>query len=216
MTTAPVILLDKDGTLVENVPYNTDPALLRFTPGAAAAVRQLHQDGYLIAVISNQSGVALGRFPESALAAVEQRLREMLAELGVPLAGFFYCPHHPEGTVEEYAQSCDCRKPASGLVTRAAETLGVDPARCWVVGDILDDVEAGSRVGCTTILLDNGGETEWRLTPWRIPDYLAHDLLEAAEIVAAVEEASLIVRARREASVASEPPLPDSTAPSEW
>ena len=208
----PVILLDKDGTLIENVPYSADPAQMRFTPGAAAALRLWHNSGYRIAVVSNQAGVALGAFDESALADVENRLQKMMALLGVPLSGFFYCPHHPEGVIEGYAKACDCRKPKSGLILRAAESLGIDPTRCWMIGDILDDVEAGSRAGCTTVLLDNGSETEWRLTPWRIPDYLAHDLLEAAEVVVAAEEAALTVRQRAERLIG----VPDSTAPSEW
>jgi len=80
----------------------------------------LESAGYRIVVVSNQSGVARGFFPESALAAVEGRLGELLAGFGVPLAGFAYCPHHPEGRVARYARACDCRKPAPGMLLRAA------------------------------------------------------------------------------------------------
>jgi histidinol-phosphate phosphatase family protein len=133
--------------------------------------------------VSNQSGVARGIFPESALAPVEERLRSMLAALGVALDGFYYCPHHPQASERAYAVACDCRKPAAGLIARAATEHGIDAARSWLVGDILNDVEAGRRAGCRTILLDHGNETEWRRSPEREPHFLAGDLSEAAAII---------------------------------
>lgn len=176
MSAAAGILLDKDGTLVVDVPFNVDPARIRPTPGALEGVRRLHEAGYRIAVVSNQSGVALGHFAESALGAVEASVRRLLAEAGVPLAGFYYCPHHPDVDGE-----CDCRKPRPGLLRRAAAELGLDLARSWMIGDILNDVEAGRRAGCRTVLLDNGNETEWVLTPGRRPHLSAATLAEAAE-----------------------------------
>ena len=177
------VFLDKDGTLVVDVPYNVDPDLIRLTPGAVDGLRALHAAGYLLIVVSNQSGVARGYFEESAIEAVEARLRAMLAAAGVPLAGFYYCPHHPDGPVERYAVACECRKPAPGLVERAAREHGIDLGRSWLVGDILHDVEAGRRAGCRTILLDVGHETEWGLTPARTPDFMAPTLLDAAHLV---------------------------------
>lgn len=179
------VFLDKDGTLVEDVPYNVDPARVRLTRGAAEGLRALHAAGYGLFVISNQSGVARGYFPEAALAAVEARVRELLHEAGVPLAGFYYCPHHPKGVVPAYAIACACRKPAPGLIERAAREHGLDLARSWFVGDILDDVQAGRAAGCRTVLLDTGHETEWRLTPERQPHHKAADLAEAAALIAA-------------------------------
>ncbi|HJT77608.1 MAG TPA: HAD family hydrolase [Gemmataceae bacterium] len=179
------VFLDKDGTLVEDVPYNVDPAQVRLMPGAGAGLRRLHAAGFRLVVISNQSGVARGLFPEAALAGVEQRLRELLREEGVPLDGFYWCPHHPEGTVAAYAVECDCRKPAPGLILRAAREQGIDLARSWFVGDILHDIEAGRAAGCTTVLLDNGHETEWVLTPQRQPHYTAAYLSEAAALILA-------------------------------
>jgi len=178
-----LVFIDKDGTLVENVPYNVDPALIRLSRGAERAIPRLAKAGFRLVVVSNQSGVALGRFPESALRRVKERLAELLAPLGAELAGFYYCPHHPEGSVAKYAIRCDCRKPAPGLIERAARELGASAKDTWLVGDILDDVEAGSRAGCTTILLDNGNETEWVLTPQRRPDYIVRDLDEAADFI---------------------------------
>jgi histidinol-phosphate phosphatase family protein len=183
MRSGGLVFIDKDGTLVENVPYNVDPALICLSPGAERAIPRLAEAGFRLAVVSNQPGVALGRFPESALLGVKQRLAELLAPLGAELAGFYYCPHHPEGSVPELAIHCGCRKPAPGLIERAARELDTSASGAWLVGDILDDVEAGNRAGCTTILLDNGNETEWVLTPQRRPDYIVRDLDEAADFI---------------------------------
>lgn len=180
----PAVFLDKDGTLIEDVPYNVDPALIRFTEGAIAGLRLLLLTGFRLIVISNQAGVARGYFPESALMTVEQHLRQQLDQAGIPLTDFYYCPHHPEGTVAEYAIACSCRKPAAGLILQAAQEHQIDLSRSWFVGDILNDVEAGRRAGCRTILLDNGNETEWLLSPDRLPHYRVSNLNEAAQIIA--------------------------------
>jgi D-glycero-D-manno-heptose 1,7-bisphosphate phosphatase len=177
------IFLDKDGTLIDDVPYNVDPGRIRLAPGAATGLPRLHGAGYRLFVVSNQSGVAFGRFGEAALAGVEARLRALLGAIGVPLGGFSYCPHHPEGTVAVYARACGCRKPSPGMIEAAARTHGIDPVRSWLIGDILDDIEAGRRAGCRTVLIDNGNETEWRCGPFRKPDVIARDLAEAARCI---------------------------------
>lgn len=187
MTGDRAVYLDKDGTLIENVPYNVSPDLIRLGPGADDGLSLLDALGYRLIVVSNQPGVALGYFPECALVAVEKRLRELLSARGVRLADFIYCPHHPDGRVAPHARACDCRKPAPGMIEAAARRHGIDLARSWMVGDILDDVEAGRRAGCRTVLLDNGNETEWLMTPERKPCFLAADLAEAARIIAAAD-----------------------------
>jgi D-glycero-D-manno-heptose 1,7-bisphosphate phosphatase len=167
------VFLDKDGTLVENVPYNVDPERIALCPRAEEGMASLAARGYRLIVVSNQPGVALGLFEEARLGGVEQRLREMLPELDA----FYYCPHRPE-------QGCECRKPACGLLLRAARRHGVRLDRSWMVGDILDDVEAGRRAGCRTVLIDNGNETEWRMTPERKPDRVVADFYQAATVIA--------------------------------
>ena len=184
---APVVFLDKDGTLIEDVPYNVDPAKVFLAQGAVEGLARLNDAGYRLAVVSNQSGVARGYFEEDALTAIEDRLRELFGDIGVPLAGFFYCPHHPEGTVVRYSVACECRKPAPGMILKASSQLAADPRACWMVGDILDDIEAGRRAGCRTILIDNGHETEWRNGPWRTPHFMVRDLAEAAEQIVAAD-----------------------------
>ncbi|GLU32036.1 HAD-IIIA family hydrolase [Trinickia caryophylli] len=181
------VLLDKDGTLLDDVPYNVAPSLMRFAPGAAEALALFAAHGFRLIVISNQSGVALGRFRYEALGAVQARLREMFAACGTTLDAAYWCPHHPAGTVAQYAVSCTCRKPAPGLLVRAAREHALDLAQSWFVGDILDDVEAGTRAGCRTALVDNGNETEWRDGPLRRPTLRAPDLHRAALAIAAYE-----------------------------
>src|SRR5687768_6771686 len=100
------VFLDKDGTLLENVPYNVRREHMHLTPGAGRALRRLHALGYALIVVSNQPGVAHGYFEVGALRQVERGLRDLLAAEEVPLAGFYYCPHHPQGRVARYAVPC--------------------------------------------------------------------------------------------------------------
>jgi histidinol-phosphate phosphatase family protein len=184
MAMKPAIFLDKDGTILADVPYNVDPARMAWAPGARQGISLLGRLGLPLIVISNQPGVALGLFEEAALHAVRSQLETMFRREGARLAGFYYCPHHPRGVRPEYALSCICRKPMPGLLKRAACDMKVDLAASWFIGDILDDVEAGGRAGCRTVLLANDNETEWRPGPWRAPDDMAPDLYAAARLVA--------------------------------
>jgi D-glycero-D-manno-heptose 1,7-bisphosphate phosphatase len=179
--TDPVVFLDKDGTLIENIPYNVDISIVRLVPFANLALRSLNKAGWRIAVVTNQSGVARGFFKESALAEVETRLQELLAEWNVPLAGFFYCPHHPEGIVAEHAISCRCRKPEPGLILAACERLDVSPRSCWLIGDSSSDIQAGHRAGCRTILICPTSDSV--LDRSSVRTHEAPDLFGAAEII---------------------------------
>lgn len=180
----PAIFLDKDGTLIDDIPYNVDPVAIRLSDRVSDGLRVLSQLGYPLIVVTNQAGIAQGLFKEEALGPVRQRLGELLASHGAVMAGFYYCPHYPDAAVSEYAFSCDCRKPLPGMLQRAAGEHGIDLGRSWMIGDILNDIEAGHRAGCRSVLIDNGNETEWVLSPERRPDYIATDLHEAALWVA--------------------------------
>jgi D,D-heptose 1,7-bisphosphate phosphatase len=182
---AKAVFLDKDGTVIDNLPFKADPGRMTLARGAAAGLQRFNRLGYLLLVVSNQPGVAFGRFGPAALAVVERRLRQLLWGEGLPLAGFYYCPHHPHGSVPEYARLCTCRKPWPGMLLRAATEHGIDLRASWMAGDILDDVEAGRRAGCRTVLIDNGGETVWRRSRLRWPDVTAPDLDAAARLVEA-------------------------------
>jgi len=179
--TGRAVFVDKDGTLVENVPYNVDPARLRFTPSALVGLRALADAGYALIVVTNQPGLATGRFTRREFAALEAALcRRVREESGVEIAALYCCPHAPSpgGTI-----GCLCRKPAPGMLRQAARAHRLDLAQCWMIGDILDDVEAGHRAGCRAILLDVGNETEWKLSPIRSPEARCADLAEAARFI---------------------------------
>ncbi len=177
------VFLDKDGTLIDNLPFNTDPEKIRLTPGAGGALQRLQRQGYQLMVVSNQSGVGRGLFDESALGHVHDRLVSLLAAFDVRLNGFYYCPHWLHSMKARYAYLCQCRKPAPGLLTQAARRHSLDLTQCWMVGDLLDDMEAGRRAGCRTVLIDNGHETEWECSAQRRPHRLAKDLPDAADII---------------------------------
>lgn len=172
------VFLDKDGTLLENVPYNVDPAHMRLAPGVARGLARLAGLGMPLIVVSNQPGLALRYFDEPALGGMWRELSRLMTDAGAPPAGFYFCPHAPAD-----APACDCRKPLPGLLVRAAREHDVDLGASWMIGDILDDVEAGARAGCRTILLDNGGETVWRPGRLRRPDHTVAGFDEAADIV---------------------------------
>lgn len=177
------VFIDKDGTLVEDVPYNVDPRRIRLTEGAIDGLNMLKSDGFLLIVVSNQSGVAHGYFPEEALEKVKDALQELLHVSGPGLDGFFYCPHHPQGRIPQYAQACTCRKPEPGLILKAATKFNVDLSQSWMIGDILNDVEAGNAAGCKTILINNGNETEWILNESRKATWVVRNLKEAAQLI---------------------------------
>ena len=136
------VLFDRDGTLVEDVPYNGDPRRVKVVRGAREAVDRLRAAGIPTAVVSNQSGVARGLITAEQVDAVNRRIESVLG----PLGPWLYCTHGPDA-------GCNCRKPAPGLVLRAAEALGVAPERCVVVGDIGADVEAATAAGARAILV---------------------------------------------------------------
>ncbi|WP_046115579.1 D-glycero-alpha-D-manno-heptose-1,7-bisphosphate 7-phosphatase [Aquincola tertiaricarbonis] len=175
------VFLDKDGTLVEDVPWNVDPALLRFTPQALPALQRLAAAGYLLVIVTNQSGLATGRFTAAEFGVLQQALLQRLREeAGIEIAGLYLCPHAP---APDGSTLCDCRKPQPGMLLQAAQAHDIDLANSWMVGDILNDVEAGRRAGCRTVLLDRGGETEWLLTPMRTPHHVCEDLASAADAI---------------------------------
>ena len=182
------VFLDKDGTLIPDVPYNVNPDLITIDDATISGLQLLKTQRFLLILITNQSGIARGYFEETALEAVWRKVQALLRLHGLAIDAFYFCPHHPEATVEKYKVECDCRKPLPGLILKAAAEWNVDLKRSWMIGDILNDVEAGHRAGCPSILIDNGGETEWLQSPLRVPDYTCVNLLEAARFIQTAEK----------------------------
>jgi D-glycero-D-manno-heptose 1,7-bisphosphate phosphatase len=191
--TRPTVFLDKDGTLIEDLPYNVDPARIRLAPGARAGLRLLGEAGFRLVVVTNQSGVARGYFTEADLDAVARHLGGELAALGASLHGFYFCPHLPDG-INEYAIECDCRKPEPGLIHRASRELGLALEGSWFVGDTWMDVVAGRAAGCRTIMVGPEHRTAADLPPDRRPDHAVPDLLAAARIIVAAPVAVAATR----------------------
>jgi D-glycero-D-manno-heptose 1,7-bisphosphate phosphatase len=159
------VLFDRDDTLIRDVPYNNDPALVEPMPGAREAVAGLRARGVPMAVVSNQSGVARGLITPAQLALVNRRVEELLG----PFDAWEICVHGED-------EGCVCRKPSPGLVLRAADKLGVAPADCVLIGDIGRDMEAARAAGARGILVP---------TPRTLPAEIA----AAPEVAASLGEA---------------------------
>jgi D,D-heptose 1,7-bisphosphate phosphatase len=177
------VFIDKDGTLIHDIPYNVDPTLVQLQEGAAHSLRLLKDEGYLLILVSNQSGVARGYFTERDLEKIKEKLQQELSLEKGFLDGFYFCPHHPEGSVKPYAVLCDCRKPKAGMLLQASRDFTIDLSQSWMIGDILNDVEAGNSAGCASILIDNGNETEWVLNEKRTPYKIVKTIEEAVSMI---------------------------------
>jgi D-glycero-D-manno-heptose 1,7-bisphosphate phosphatase len=182
------VFLDRDNTLIHDPGFLSDPEAVRLLPGADMALKSLAQAGYKVVVVTNQSGVARGLLTEETLQRIHQEMQRQLEEKGARIDGTYYCPFHPEGTVEAYAKDSDLRKPAPGMLVKAAHDLDIDLPSSWMVGDSPRDIEAGQRAGCRTIRI-------------RVPDAKPHPGHEEDEDVQAdftlrnlVEAARLILR----------------------
>lgn len=186
------VFIDRDGTLIKNVPYNVDPGSIVLEKNAVEALALLQRNDYLLIVVANQAGVAKGYFNEKDLLNANKQLASLLAAENVFIDAFYYCPHHPDGTIAAYARKCNCRKPAPGMLLQAAQELQIDLADSWMIGDMLDDVEAGHRAGCKSILYDVGNEEEWVMDKYRQPDCKTDNLYKAAGVICQVDYKPLV------------------------
>lgn len=152
----PAVFLDRDGTLLEEAGYLDRLERLVFFPYAIDSVRALNRAGFAVVIVTNQSGVGRGLYDESFVVRSHEVIAERLAAGGARVDAFYYCPHHPDATVAGYRQSCDCRKPAPGMLTRAAAELHLDLARSFSVGDKWTDVQVGQAAGAGGMLVRTG------------------------------------------------------------
>jgi D-glycero-D-manno-heptose 1,7-bisphosphate phosphatase len=160
------VFLDRDGTLIEEVGYLDRIDRLHLFPETVDALRVLQRAGLRVIIATNQSGIAQGLFTEAFVRDLHDHLTQRLARGGVRLDGIYYCPHHPEAKLAAYRATCDCRKPASGLLTQAARDLDLDLAQSYMIGDRWRDLLAGQATGTTGVLVRTGyGETEAQYPP---------------------------------------------------
>jgi histidinol-phosphate phosphatase family protein len=148
----PAFFVDRDGTLVRNVPYNADPTPCSSSPVSPARCAGCDRQACRVLVVSNQSAVARGLCDAAQVEAVNARLRALLQAAGTDVDAIYYCPHHPD-----HGPACDCRKAAPGLLLRAAADHGIDLERSVTVGDAARDLEAGRRAGTAAVLYDGVG-----------------------------------------------------------
>jgi D-glycero-D-manno-heptose 1,7-bisphosphate phosphatase len=178
------VFLDRDGVITREPPYYAHKvSQLVFIPKSAEAIRLLNENGYLVIIVSNQAGIARGYYREEDAALFHRVMTERLAEAGARIDAIYYCPHHPEATVERYRSDCDCRKPRPGMLLKAEKEFGLDLQQSFMIGDKLSDIEAGKRAQCRTILVRTGyGAEELKLN--RIEcDNIADDLYGAARYI---------------------------------
>jgi histidinol-phosphate phosphatase family protein len=168
----PYVVLDRDGTIIVECEYLSDPEQIRLIPGAAAALRELQTTGYGLVVITNQSGIGRGYFDETALQRIHLRIEELLAGADVRLDGFYVCPHKPD-------DDCLCRKPKLGLMQQAARDLGFSPEHSVVIGDKPCDIDLGRNAGAVTFLVRTGYGTQVEAEQSVTPDYVVDDLAAA-------------------------------------
>lgn len=173
------VVLDRDGTMIEECEYLAWPDQVELIPGAAAALRKMAAMGLGLAVITNQSAVGRGFLSEDRLKKIHDRFFQMLAAEGIYLDGLYYCPHKPE-------DQCWCRKPGMGLMQKAAEELGFDFRTSFVIGDKLSDVEMGRQAGAVTFLVRTGYGAQVTPDQTLSIDYVVADLAEAAETIEAL------------------------------
>lgn len=176
-TLRPGVFLDRDGTLIQEKTYLADPEGVVLIDTAPRALADLRSAGFKLVVVTNQSGIARGLYTENDYHAVAKRVDEVLARVGVPVDGTFYCPHHPD-----FGVPCDCRKPLTGMYRQAAKALGIDLAGSYFVGDKISDVLPALELGGMGILVRTGYGSEEEP---RIPDGMAvvDDVGDAARFI---------------------------------
>lgn len=166
------VFFDRDGTLMEEVHYCSDPARVRAFPAAAAALEKLRSAGWLNVIITNQSGIASGKISLQEYQAVEAELSRQLSGL---VDAVYFCP-------DPASAPSPRRKPGTGMIEEAVRDLGIDPARSWMVGDKDIDIACGRAAGCRTVLVKTGYGAKHAGSD---PDHFADDIEQAAGIILA-------------------------------
>lgn len=173
------VFLDRDGTLIRDVKYLCAVEQIEILPGAAAALLLLRAHGFKLVVVTNQSAVARGRLSELDLQAIHAELMERLGRDGAVLDAIYYCPHHPTEGLGDFHRICECRKPKTGMIERAARELDLDPKLSYVVGDKWTDIELAQGAGATGIFIGRDEAKNGAVAGFGVP--LVADLRQAAE-----------------------------------
>jgi len=177
------IFLDRDDTLIEDPGYVNHPDQVRLLDGVPEALKELRTLDYKLIVVSNQSAVARGIVSEKVLSEIHDRLKQVLAEQGAYLDQIYYCPYHPEAAIPKYRKDSDWRKPNPGMMLTAADEMDIDLSQSWCIGDSSQDIEAGLRAGCRTILISSNPHSSEQIPATPKPDFVAVNIREAVNII---------------------------------
>jgi D-glycero-D-manno-heptose 1,7-bisphosphate phosphatase len=178
----PAVFLDRDGVLIEHVPYISHAEDVRLVEGAAAAIVALRHAGYACVVVSNQSGIGRGLITEAQVVAVNERMCWLFAAAGAVFDALYHCPVAPRSTDPTIVEHED-RKPGPGMLRRAASELRLDLTRSWIIGDSISDVLAGINAGCRGSILIEGGLAKGNLLRLGAIQYRTAPSLEAAATI---------------------------------
>jgi D-glycero-D-manno-heptose 1,7-bisphosphate phosphatase len=175
------VFLDRDGTLVEERRYSDRLDLLTLFPWTADALRLLNRAGFATVVVTNQAAIGRGLIDEPFLAGVHTTLDTRLASGNARIDRYYFCPHHPDATLEQYRRTCSCRKPGAGMIEQACREMDIDPQRSVMVGDRWRDVACGQSAGTRTILVrsGHGADEEAHAPEGARADAILNNLMEA-------------------------------------
>lgn len=172
-----LIIADRDGTIIVEKHYLSDPDQVELIPGAAAALKNLSEMGFAVVIVTNQSAIGRRIISESQLQRIHNRMLELLQIEGAEIDAVYHCPHLPD-------DGCNCRKPMTGLIDRIPENLSCSPENVYVIGDKACDIELGQRVGATTLLVRTGYGAQTADDEQVNPDYIVDGLPEARDLIA--------------------------------
>ena len=197
------VFVDRDGTLIEEIGYLDRPERVKLFPWSIDAIRALNRAGLRVVMTSNQSGVARGFFTTAVVDEVHRHIADLLRAGGALIDAYYYCPHHPDGTIPELARVCDCRKPARGLVDRAERELAIDPLRSYCVGDRWLDVALARTVGARGVLVRTGYGAREELRPQAglTADAIVNNLVEAVSWILAERHAQSALQSERQSAI---------------
>lgn len=190
------IFLDRDGVISELVYYPQQGIVdtpinisdVRLVFGVDKLIKDAKKIGYLVIAVSNQPSIGLKKIEEKDFKSIEKKIAKLLLEKGVNLTASYYCFHHPFAKIPKYKKNCICRKPKIGLFKKASKEFNIDLSKSWMIGDGVDDIKAGNKTGCKTILLANINSSEnFRILEKQLgktkPDFIVKNLIEAANIL---------------------------------
>ncbi|MBL7147269.1 MAG: HAD-IIIA family hydrolase [Nanoarchaeota archaeon] len=176
------VFLDRDGTINKSIDQLYKKEQFELLPRAAEAIHKINSEGIKVIVVTNQPVVARGLCTEKDVQRIHELMSKELNQFNAFVDEILFCPHHPNANLVDYRKDCECRKPKIGMLKKAAEKFDLDLKKCFMIGDLTQDIKAGKDAGCKTVLVKTGHagkDKKYEVTP----DYIAEDLYEAVNII---------------------------------